>query len=97
MVREYEALYIINPTLEDEEIKNVVEKFKNVVETQAQLKNVDEWGKRKLAYPVNKLNEGYYVFMEFGAEPDFPQELERIFKITDSVMKYLIVRKDREV
>ena len=84
-----EQLNFIDIEIDDTKIWEVLE--------QAQLKNVDEWGKRKLAYPVNKLNEGYYVFMEFGAEPDFPQELERIFKITDSVMKYLIVRKDREV
>ncbi|NSW90042.1 MAG: 30S ribosomal protein S6 [Firmicutes bacterium] len=94
MARDYEALYIINSQLEEETIKGIVEKFKNLVETSAQLKNIDEWGKRKLAYPINKLNEGYYVLIEFSADPGFPQELERIFKITDGVIKYLIVKKE---
>lgn len=94
MARDYETLYIINPQLEEEEIKNVVEKFSNLIGTSAQLKNTDEWGKRKLAYAIDDLNEGYYVLTEFSAEPDFPQELERVFKITDEVMKYLIIKKD---
>ncbi|NLC67255.1 MAG: 30S ribosomal protein S6 [Clostridiaceae bacterium] len=94
MARNYEALYIINPQLEDEAIKGIVERFKNLVESQAQLVSIDEWGKRKLAYPIEKINEGYYVLMEFSAEPDFPQELERVFRITDGVMKYLIVKQE---
>ena len=65
-----------------------------MVESQAQLVSIDEWGKRKLAYPIEKINEGYYVLMEFSAEPDFPQELERVFRITDGVMKYLIVKQE---
>ena len=87
-------MYIINPQLEDEAIKGIVERFKNLVESQAQLVSIDEWGKRKLAYPIEKINEGYYVLMEFSAEPDFPQELERVFRITDGVMKYLIVKQE---
>ncbi len=94
MARNYEALNIINPQLEDEAIKGIVERFKNLVESQAQLVSIDEWGKRKLAYPIEKINEGYYVLMEFSAEPDFPQELERVFRITDGVMKYLIVKQE---
>ncbi len=94
MARDYEALYIINPQLEEEEIKNIVEKFSNLIETSAQLKTTDEWGKRKLAYIVDDLNEGYYVFTEFSAEPDFPEELERVFKITDGIIKYLIIKQN---
>lgn len=94
MARDYEVLYIISPQLEGEEIKNVVEKFSNLIETSAQLKTTDEWGKRKLAYLINDFSEGYYVFTEFSAEPEFPQELERIFKITDDIIRYLIIKKD---
>ncbi len=94
MARNYEALYIINPQLEDEAIKGIVERFKNLVESQAQLVSIDVWGIRKLSYPIEKINEGYYVLMEFSAEPDFPQELERVFRITDGVMKYLIVKQE---
>lgn len=94
MARNYEALYIINSQLEDETLKGIVEKFKDLVETQAQLVSIDEWGKRKLAYPIEKFNEGYYVLMEFSSGPDFPQELERIFRITDGVIKYLIIKQE---
>jgi small subunit ribosomal protein S6 len=94
MARDYETLYIINPQLEEEEIKNVIEKFNNLISESAQLKLTDEWGKRKLAYLVQDFNEGYYVLTEFNADPDFPQELERVFKITDSIIKYLIIKKD---
>ncbi|HHY24305.1 MAG TPA: 30S ribosomal protein S6 [Clostridiaceae bacterium] len=94
MARDYEALYIINPQLEEEEIKSIVEKFSNLIKESAQLKLTDEWGKRKLAYLVEDFNEGYYVLTEFSADPDFPQELERVFKITDGIIKYLIIKKD---
>jgi len=94
MARDYEALYIINPQLEEEEVKSMVEKFSNLIGTSAQLKSTDEWGKRKLAYLIDDLNEGYYILTEFSADPDFPQELERIFKITDGIIKYLIIKKD---
>jgi len=94
MTREYEALYIIDPRIEEEAIKGIVEKIKTLIESSAEFKNIDEWGKRKLAYPINKANEGYYVLVEFSANPEFPHELERVFKITDGVLKYLIVKKD---
>jgi len=94
MLRNYETLYIINAQLEEEAIKGLVEKFSNLISTSAQLKSTDEWGKRRLAYEINKVNDGYYVLTEFSAEPTFPQELERIFKITDGIVKYLIVNKE---
>jgi small subunit ribosomal protein S6 len=55
---------------------------------------VDEWGKKRLAYEVNDQKEGYYVLMHFSAEPEFPTELERIYKITEGILKYLIVRRE---
>jgi small subunit ribosomal protein S6 len=94
MLKNYETLYILDSQLEDEAIKELVEKFNNLISTSAELKSTDEWGKRRLAYEINKMNEGYYVLTEFSAEPTFPQELERIFKITDGVVKYLIINKD---
>jgi len=92
-MKKYESLFIINPDLGEDEIKAIVEKFRNLVETSAQLESIDEWGKRKLAYEIADKTEGYYVLINFSAEPDFPRELERIFKITDGVLKYLIVKK----
>lgn len=89
----YETLFIIDSTLEEDAIKSLVEKFKDLLETSAKLESIDEWGKRRLAYPINDRNEGYYVLTYFEADPDFPSELERIFKITDGILKYLILKK----
>lgn len=91
----YETIFVINAQLEEEVVKGLVEKFKTMIETSAQLESIDEWGKRKLAYPVNDLNDGYYVLANFSAEPAFPQELERIYKITDGIIRYLIIKKDK--
>lgn len=95
MLNKYETLFIINSQLEEEGIQNLVEKFKNLLETSAQLESIDEWGKRKLAYLINDMAEGYYVYAIFSAEPDFPHELERIFKITDGIIKYIVIKKDK--
>ena len=85
----YEVLYIINPTLGEESIAALVEKFKAMVEAEGTLTNVDEWGKRRLAYPINDLPEGYYVLMNFESNPAFPAEMERVMKITEGVLRVL--------
>ena len=87
----YEILYIVDPALGEEGIQTLTEKFKAVVEAHGTLTSVDEWGKRKLAYPINDLPEGYYVLMTCDAKPDFPAEMDRIFKITEGVLRSLIV------
>ena len=91
----YEVLYIIDPAQGEEGIAALVEKFKAMVEAEGTLSNVDEWGKRRLAYPINDLNEGYYVLMTFNAAAAIPHELDRLFRINDSVMRSLIVCKDQ--
>ena len=90
----YEAVYILNPSLTEEATAAMVAKFKGLVETNGTLAEVDEWGKRHLANPINDLNEGYYVLMSFSSKPEFPRELDRIFRITDGVMRSIIVCKD---
>ena len=90
----YETLYIINANLDEEATAAVVAKFKALVEENATLTAIDEWGKRRLAYPINYMNEGYYVHMEFEAPHDFPAELDRVFKITDGIMRSIIVSRD---
>ena len=87
----YETLYIIDPAQGEEGLAALVEKFKSLVEAHGTLENLDEWGKRKLAYPINDLPEGYYVLMDYTATPDFPAELDRVFKITDGILRSLIV------
>ena len=86
----YEVLYIINPNLGEEDTAALVEKFKALVEANGTLTSIDEWGKRRLAYPINDLMEGYYVLMTFDAKPEFPAELDRVLKITEGVMRSLI-------
>lgn len=90
----YEVLYIINATLGEEETKAVVEKFKAMVEENGTLISIDEWGKRRLAYPINDMPEGYYVLMNMETNPDFPAELDRVFKITESVLRSIIVAEE---
>ncbi len=95
MMNKYESIFIINPDVGEENIQALVVKFKSLLETSAQLESLDEWGKRKLAYTIADKNEGYYVFANFSAEPAFPRELERIYKITDGVIKYMIIKKEK--
>ena len=79
----------------EEPIKELVEKFKALIESNGTLANVDEWGKRRLAYPINDETEAYYVLAEYSCEPQFPAEFDRILKITDGVLRSLIVKKDK--
>ena len=88
--QKYEVLYLIDPAQGEEGIAALVEKFKGMVEAQGTLSSLDEWGKRKLAYPINDLPEAYYVLMTCECEPSLPAELVRVFKITDGIMRSLI-------
>ena len=95
----YETVMVISMKQGEEGIQALIEKFKALIEKHATLQSVDEWGKRKLAYLINKESEGYYVLMNFESEASFPAELDRIYKITDGIMRSLIIRKsdDEEV
>ena len=86
----YEVLYILETAQGEEGIAALVEKFKAMVEAEGTLLNIDEWGKRRLAYPINDLTEGYYVLMNMENKPEFPAELERVMKITEGVMRCLV-------
>ena len=89
----YETVMVFSMKQGEDGIQALIEKFKALIEKHATLQSVDEWGKRKLAYLINKEAEGYYVLMNFEAEADFPAELDRIYKITDGVVRSLIIRK----
>ena len=86
----YEVLYIIDPAQGEEGINALVEKFKAMVEAEGTLANIDLWGNRRLAYPINDLNEGYYVLMNIETKPEFPAELERVMKITEGVLRCMV-------
>lgn len=90
----YEVMYIINPNFTEEETAAVVEKFKALVEANGTLDELEEMGKRKLAYEINYITEGYYVLMKFTSAPEFPAELDRIYKITEGVIRSLIIAKE---
>jgi len=89
-MEKYELMYVLNPNLSEEETAAVVEKFKALVEANGTIDEMEEKGKRKLAYEINYLTEGYYVLVKFTSSPDFPAELDRVLGITDGVIRSLI-------
>ena len=89
-VEKYELMYVLNPNLTEEETAALVEKFKALIESNGTVDELQEMGKRKLAYEINYLTEGYYVLVKFTCDPDFPAELDRVLGITDGVIRSLI-------
>ena len=90
----YEVVFILNPNLDEEATAAMVAKFKTLAEQNGSAVEVEEWGSRKLAYPINYKTEGYYVLMTFVSGPAFPRELDRKLRIAEGVMRSLIVCKD---
>ena len=89
----FETLFVVNATLSEEEIAGVVGKFKSLIEANGTVESVDEWGKRRMAYPIQDMNEGYYALITFSAPTAFPAELQRLFNINDAVIRSIIIRK----
>ena len=87
----YEAVVVFSLKKDEEQIKALTEKFSDLIKANGTLTNLDEWGKRKLAYDINYESEGYYVLYNFESKPDFPAEFERIINITDGVLRSLVV------
>jgi len=95
-VRKYETIFIVDPNFEADQVNELVEKFKGLIQEQGgQIDGVDDWGKRRLAYPINKQREGYYFLINFTAKPETAQDLERVYKITNCVLRYLIVKNEK--
>lgn len=92
----YETIFIIDKDKTEEETNEITEKFQSLISSSAEFESIDVWGKRRLAYPINDKTEGYYVLINFSAAPDFPKELDRIFGITDGVVRSIIVKKDEK-
>lgn len=94
-MNKYELVYVIDTTLDDDARKAVMDRFHGMLESLGgKVEKVEEWGKRRLAYPINDLNEGHYVLMTFTAAPELPAELDRVLKITEGVMRSMIICKD---
>ncbi len=93
----YETLFTISGNLTEEDYKTVCEKFVTLINDNATDVTVNEWGKRRLAYPINYVTEGYYVLVNFKSEPTFPLELERVLGITEGVIRYMTLAKEVKV
>ena len=89
----YEAMVVFSVSSGEDNVKGLVEKFKTLIENNGTVEEVNEWGKRKLAYEIDDQTEGYYVLYTFESKPDFPAEFERVLKITDGVMRSMITVK----
>ncbi|MEG0391155.1 MAG: 30S ribosomal protein S6 [Anaerovoracaceae bacterium] len=92
----YEVMFIIDPTIEDEKKNATVEAVKGIIEADGTVGKVDVWGMRKLAYPIQKKNDGYYVVVEFEASEELPKELDRRLKISDVVMRHMIINQEEK-
>ena len=92
ILSKYETMFIVDVSGGEEATAAVVEKFKSLIEANGTVESFDEWGKRRLAYPINDMNDGYYVRVNFEAEPSFVAELERIFNITEGVMRSMTIK-----
>ena len=91
----YELLYIVKADMEDEARTALISRFSDlIVADDGEIVETDEWGKRKFAYPINYVNEGYYVLVNFKAQPSLIAELERNFRITEDTIRFMIVKKD---
>jgi small subunit ribosomal protein S6 len=88
-------MYILRPDLDEEAVKSTIERFSTLVTEQGgQVTKAEPWGKRRLAYLIDGYKEGYYVLMNFSAQASVPAELERVYKITDTIIRYMIIRED---
>lgn len=87
----YETIMVLSTTLEEDALKATMTKFTDLIAANGTVDSVDEWGKRRLAYPINDELDGYYVLVNFTSEPTFPAELERIYKITEGVLRSMVV------
>ncbi len=93
-MNKYESVVIVNPNLEEESVKNLIKKFSDLINTDGKVISVEEMGKRKLAYEIKKQKEGFYIVLKFEAKPELIAELERNYRITDEVMKFIVVKEE---
>lgn len=93
-MRKYEGVFIFLPNLEEETRVKVLDRLKGIIEADGSISNIDEWGIRKLAYLINDIGEGYYYVINFEATPEVVKELDRIAKISDSIMRSMIIKTE---
>ncbi len=96
IINKYETIFVLDTALEEEAINALSEKFQKLIADNGTVESVDVWGKRKLAYPIDFKTEGYYVLVNFSSAPEFPKELDRVYGITDGVLRTITIRKEEE-
>lgn len=95
-MRAYEAMFVLRPNLDEQATQAMIDKFTGLIQTQGgELENVEKWGKRRLAYEIKDFREGYYVLLTFKGGPAVAQELERVFRITDEVLRHLVIKREK--
>lgn len=95
-MNKYELMFIIDPALDADKKEAAIEAAKAVIATAGEVTEINEWGMKKLAYPILKKTEGYYVVMQFAAQPELPKELDRRLRISDNYLRHIIVAKDEK-
>lgn len=95
-MKKYEIIVVLIPSLDEEAVKANIEKLKGVIEKDGTVVNVDEWGKRRLAYEINDISEGFYVLINFVANPELPKELDRICRISEAVLRHMIINLEEK-
>ncbi|MFZ5647394.1 MAG: 30S ribosomal protein S6 [Bacillota bacterium] len=94
-MRKYETVYVLRPDLDEEKTAEAMEKYKSLIENNGgEVTNIDKWGKRRLAYEINDFKEGIYIIKRFNSESKVASELDRVFKISDEILRHIIVRED---
>ena len=93
-MNKYELMFILDPAMDDASKEAAVETVKGIIATAGEVSDTDVWGLKKLAYPIQKKSEGYYVVMQFAAAPTLPKELDRRLRISENCMRHVIIRKD---
>lgn len=92
VMNSYETLFVVDCSNGEDAVKELVNKFTALIEANGTIESVDEWGKRRLAYPINDMNDGYYVLVNFKSEGSFTAELERVFGITEGILRSIVIR-----
>ncbi len=93
ITNKYETIFVVDTTIGDENVTSVVEKFKTMIEKSCTVESVEDWGKRRLAYPIEDRTEGYYTLINFVSEPEFIKELDRVYNITDGILRTITIKK----
>lgn len=92
----YETLFVIDPRLSEDDTKALTDRFTSMIAANGEIEKTDVWGRRRLAYPIEDQNEGYYVLVEFKSAPEFPSELERVFGITEGILRSIVIRREEK-